>query len=214
MTSHSFTALAPRQRIATNTFATRRAILVAGVSLAICLLGSGCDSESSTVPSALAAAAHTPSMSIGMSQNARPADSAAVAAVAAAWDAAWNAGDGVAIGALFIDDGELINGRGGLVIGSATIRANHVSNLAGPFRGSHSQGTVRRITFLSENAAVLEVDNKLTGTFTLPGGGIPTFPGMNLARHKRVLVKRAGQWRTAAMQITFLPAGSVAVPPF
>ncbi|MEO6526887.1 MAG: SgcJ/EcaC family oxidoreductase [Gemmatimonadaceae bacterium] len=211
MTSRSST-LPRHPHTAAKRLSASLAPMITGVSLAVCLMVSGCNSDSTTVPNALAATTQTPSMSIGMGQNARPADSAAVAAVTAAWDAAWNAGNGAGIGALFLVDGEFINGRGQLAIGAATIGANHSVSLAGPFRGSHSQGTIRRITFLSENAAVLEVDNKLTGTFTLPGGGIPTFPGMNLGRHKRVLVKRAGHWLTMAMQITSLAAGSVAPP--
>jgi uncharacterized protein (TIGR02246 family) len=186
------------------------ALLVSGVSLGLCLAVSGCDADPTTPPKTRAAALTNPSMSMGVGQNARPADSSAVAAVGAAWHAAWNAGDGAGIGALFVDDGELINGRGQVVSGAATITANHVANLAGVFRGSHSEGTVRRIIFLSENTAVLEVDNRLTGFQSLPGGGVPTLPGVNLARHKRIVVKHAGQWRIVEMQITFRAPGTVA----
>jgi uncharacterized protein (TIGR02246 family) len=195
---------------AAGTFVTFRALVVTGASLALCIVISGCDADPTTVPTTRVAAPANSSMSFGAGQNARPADSAAVAGVAAAWDAAWNAGDGAAIGALFLDDGEAINGRGQLTTGSAAITANHIANFAGVFHGSHSEGTVRRIIFLSENSAVLEIDNRLTGFQSLPGGGVPTFPGLNLARHKRILVKHAGQWRIVAMQITFRAAGTVA----
>ena len=49
---------------------------------------------------------------------------------------------------------------------------------------------------------MLDVDNEVTGFKSLPGGGVPTQPGLNLQRHKRVLVKRAGHWRTLQMQLT------------
>jgi uncharacterized protein (TIGR02246 family) len=193
-----------------RTFVPFRALIAAGASLVLCFVVSGCDADPTSVPGTRTAAPANPSLSKQVGHHARPEDSAAVAAVGAGWDAAWNAGDGAGIGALFIDDGEIINGRGQLVSGAATITANHIANFAGVFHGSHSEGTVRRIVFLSENSALLEVDNRLTGFQSLPGGGIPTFPGLNLARHKRVLVKHAGQWRIMAMQITFRAAGTVA----
>lgn len=129
-------------------------------------------------------------------------DDAGVAYVVAAWDAAWNAGDAQALGALFVADAEFVNGRGQVAVGAAAIIANHRASLAGPFLGSRTKGTIRRITFLSPNSAVVEVDNDLTGYRALPPGAVETVPGVHRGRHKRVVVRRGGQWRVVAMQLT------------
>ena len=188
------------------------ALPLCAVAVAACLFINACGNDAASAPTALAAAAPSASMSVGVAPNATPGDSAAVAAVSTAWDAAWNAGNGAGIGALFLDNGEIINGRGQIVAGSAQIRANHVAAFAGVFHGAHSSGIVRRITFLSEAAAVLDVDNTVTGFTSLPGGAIPTQPGLNLQRHKRVLIKRNGQWRTLLMQLTTVAPGAVPPP--
>jgi uncharacterized protein (TIGR02246 family) len=167
-------------------------LAASGTALLAVLSIAACDGTSPTAAEA----------SVSADVIATHGDTAAVTAVSAAWDAAWNAGNAAGIGALFVDDAEFVNGRGQVAVGATTITANHAANLAGPFRGSHTVGTVRRITFLSGTIAVLDVDNELTGFSSLPGGAVPTQPGLNRGRHKRVLVKRSGEWRTVLMQIT------------
>jgi uncharacterized protein (TIGR02246 family) len=132
---------------------------------------------------------------------------AGVRASAAAWDAAWNSGDAVALAALFVDDAEFINGRGQLALGAEAIGAQHAALLAGPFQGSRTQGVVRQITFLSGTTAVMDVDNQLTGFRSLPPGTVPTEPGIQRGRHKRVVMKRGGEWRIVLMQITTVVPG-------
>ncbi len=129
-------------------------------------------------------------------------DVAGVTAVITAWDAAWNAGDANALAAWFVSDAEFINGRGQIASSAAQIRANHTVSLAGVFKGSHTHGTIRRITFLTGTTAVVDVDNDLTNYTSLPPGTVPTTPGVQSGRHKRVVVKRNGTWRVVMMQIT------------
>jgi uncharacterized protein (TIGR02246 family) len=192
----------------------RRTVGIPGGILAIAMLIGACDR---TAPSEVERSASTRSSQslaptasandvVGLSQG----DVAGVTAVVTAWDAAWNAGDANAIAAPFVDDAEFINGRGQLAVGAATIRANHAASLAGVFRGSHTQGTIRRITFLSGTSAVVDVDNVLTNFTSLPPGTVPTKPGMQSGRHKRLLIKRAGVWRVVLMQITTI---APAIPP-
>lgn len=185
-------------RVIARTFAVSGGLLVMG------LLIGACDGTSPSAPKTYAVGAPSASMSENADRNGPQGDSAAVRAIATAWDAAWNAGNAAGVAATFAEDGELINGRGGVASGVAAIRTQNAANLAGPFKGSWSRGTVRRITFLSGTTAVLDVDNELTGFVALPGGTKPTEPGLNRGRHKRVLVKRAGEWRTILMQITFV----------
>jgi uncharacterized protein (TIGR02246 family) len=199
-------ALSPAISYAARTHTERRIrlthsrVVFSGAALALGLLVGGCDSPTPIAPTAPNAAVSDALDNVGPQHG----DEAGVAAVAAAWDAAWNAGDSRAIAALFTDDAEFINGRGQIAVGPAAIYAQHAANLAGPFKGSHIEGQIRRITFLSGTAAVLDVDSQLTGFVSLPAGTVPTEPGVQRGRHKRVVVKRGGVWKMALMQITLI----------
>ena len=174
-----------------------------GALIILGMLATGCDRDNSnsaipTSPDAINESASEKFDHVGLGKG----DEAGVTAVVAAWDAAWNAGDAEALGALFVADAEFVNGRGQVAVGATTIAANHTISLAGPFKGSRTRGVVRRITFLNGTSAVLDVDNDLTGYRALPPGAVETVPGVHRQRHKRVVVKRGGTWRTVAMQLT------------
>lgn len=180
-----------------------RSTIRIGAFILLGVLAAGCESDDSspaaiTSPDAVNESSSEKFDHIGLGKG----DEAGVMAVVAAWDAAWNAGNADALGALFVADAEFVNGRGQVAVGAATIAANHAISLAGPFKGSRTRGVVRRITFLSGTSAVVEVDNDLTGYRSLPPGAVETVPGVHRGRHKRVLVKRGGAWRTVAMQLT------------
>ncbi|MEO5815943.1 MAG: SgcJ/EcaC family oxidoreductase [Gemmatimonadaceae bacterium] len=173
--------------------------------LILALLIGACDRTSPSEVERTASAKSSQSLVPEASSGLRPfnaADVAGVTAVITAWDAAWNAGDANGIAATFVEDAEFINGRGKLAIGAAAIRANHAASLGGVFRGSHTHGTIRRIVFLNDGNAVVDVDNDLTNYTSLPPGTVPTTPGVQSGRHKRVVVKRNGTWRVVLMQIT------------
>jgi uncharacterized protein (TIGR02246 family) len=178
----------------------RRTAILSAAMLAVGFAVAGCDGNARTPVDPM-----SPNASVADAfDNAGSArgDEAGVAAVVATWDAAWNAGNADGIAALFVDDAEFINGRGQIARGVATIRANHAATLAGVFKGSHTQGTIRGITFVSGTAAVLDVDNDLTGFKALPPGTVATEPGLLRGRYKRLLMKRAGTWRILLMQVT------------
>lgn len=78
------------------------------------------------------------------------------------------------------------------------------ASLAGVFKGSHTQGSVRDIVFLSSTSAVLDVDNELTGYSALPPGTVETAPGVQRGHHKRIVVNRNGVWRILQMQSRIL----------
>src|SRR5690242_10716224 len=141
-----------------------RAVAVSGVALAVALL-LGCDSGSSDATAPTAGRPFTtPSTSSADAFDhvgSEHGDEAGVAGVIAAWDAAWNLGDSDAIAATFVDDGELVNGKGGIASGTAAIRAQNANNLATQFKGTRTEGRIRNITFLSGTAAVVDVDNTL-----------------------------------------------------
>ena len=131
-------------------------------------------------------------------------DEAGVAAVVTAWDAAWNAGDAAGLAATFVEDAEFINAMGRLFVGAEAIRAQHAITLAGQFKGSYTEGHIRRITFLSGTAAVVDVDNDLTRYEPVAPGSTVLRAVQQSGRHKRLVVKRGGVWRTMLFQNTMV----------
>ncbi|MEO8337784.1 MAG: SgcJ/EcaC family oxidoreductase [bacterium] len=199
MISHS-RAIEGRSRLVTaiRTVTYHRPMAVAVVAITLGLSLGACNRSSPTEAQESGSTA---------SSAAIQGDVVGVTALVVAWDAAWNAGDASALAATFTEDGEFINGRGQLAIGAATIKANHTTSLGGVFRGSHTHGVVRKVTFLSENAAVVDVDNDLTNYTSLPPGTVPTTPGVQSGRHVRLVVRQGGVWRVKEMQLTsILPA--------
>lgn len=172
---------------------------------AVALLGAailyGCDGDA-TKPIAPAPEVARPSPSLDALPSPRGQGEDVVLSAVADFDAAWNAGSASGIAALFVDDAEFVNGRGQVAVGTDAIRAQHAALFAGPFAGSHLQSSIRRVTFLSGTSAVVDIDTELTGFVSLPPGTDPTEPGKQRGRHKRVLVKRGGEWRIVLMQIT------------
>ena len=180
-------------------YASRNCVVVA-LGVAGAALLNGCDGDA-TKPMAPEVEVARPSPSVNALPNPRGATEEVVASVSA-FDAAWEAGSASGIAATFADDAEFVNGRGQIAVGTEAIRAQHAGLFAGPFAGSHLESTVRRVTFLSGTSAVVDADTELTGFGALPPGTNPTEPGKQRGRHKRVLVKRGGEWKVVLMQIT------------
>ena len=183
---------------------TRRAALPIAALLIAGLLVAGCDDGSAPSDGPVAPASRSAMGAASMERDGyRKRDEARVTSLVTAWDAAWNAGDAAGLAATFFDDAEFINAKGQLFQGAAEIQAQHVISLAGQFHGSHTEGHIRRITFLSGSAAVLDVDNDLTRYEAVPGSPTPRAIQQS-GRHKRIVVKRNGVWRVLYFQNTML----------
>jgi uncharacterized protein (TIGR02246 family) len=183
----------------------RRCLLATGAVLGLALLVADCGrgstkAEGPTAPTSLNASV-ADAFDHGGPQH---GDEAGVAAVVTAWDAAWNAGDAAGLAATFVEDAEFINAMGRLFVGADAIRAQHAITLAGQFRGSHTEGHIRRITFLSGTAAVVDVDNDLTRYEPVAPGSPIMKAVQQSGRHKRLVVKRGGVWRAMLFQNTMV----------
>jgi uncharacterized protein (TIGR02246 family) len=115
---------------------------------------------------------------------------------------AWNTADAAMWAGEYWPEGELINILGGIMPNPAAIRARHGEVLAGPFKGSHFESTVRRILFLGADVAIVDTDIRVTRFRALPPGAVATSPGVLLTRMKHVYQRREGIWRIAASQNT------------
>jgi uncharacterized protein (TIGR02246 family) len=134
-----------------------------------------------------------------------PADSQAIRTVVATLDTAWGAADAGRWTSMFWPDAEFVNVSGLIFSGSNAIRARHEAIWHAHFRGSHAQGTIRRLVFLSPDVAIADVNFAVRDYAYLPAvGARETEPGVVLSRMRHVLTRRDGRWRIAATQNTLV----------
>lgn len=115
---------------------------------------------------------------------------------------AWNTADGAMWANEYWPEGELVNILGGVMPNAEAIRERHAAVLAGPFKGSHFESTVRHIQFLGPDVAIVDTDIRVTNFRALPRGAVATSPGVLLTRMKHVYQRRDGKWRIIASQNT------------
>ena len=127
---------------------------------------------------------------------------------------AWNTADAAMWADEYWPQGELVNILGGVMPNPTAIRERHAEILAGPFKGSHFESTVRRIQFLGADVAIVDTDIRVTQFRALPPGAVATSPGVLLTRMKHVYQRRDGIWRIAASQNTaVLPGANLPLKP-
>lgn len=186
-------------------FIGHRRLVAAGAVLGVTLIVADCGRGSTKAEEPTGPASPSASVADAFDHvGPQHGDEAGVAAVVIAWDAAWNAGDAAGLAATFVEDAEFINAMGRLFVGAEAIRAQHAITLAAQFRGSHTEGHIRRITFLSGTAAVVDVDNDLTRYEPVAPGSTEMRAVHQSGRHKRLVVKRGGVWRAILFQNTMV----------
>lgn len=115
---------------------------------------------------------------------------------------AWNASNAELWAAEYWPDGELINILGVVLPNAVEVRARTAQILAGPFSGSRFASVVRNVRFLGADAAMVDIDIRVTNFRALPPGTVATEPGVLLTRMKHVFERRHGRWRIVASQNT------------
>jgi uncharacterized protein (TIGR02246 family) len=125
---------------------------------------------------------------------------------------AWNTGDAALWAQEYWPTADSVNILGGLMADRLAIRDRHAEVFAGPFKGSHFEGSVRRIQFLGSEAAIVDVDIRVTRFQALPPGTFATSPGLLITRLKHVYQRREGAWRIAASQNTAVLPGAQPMP--
>lgn len=119
--------------------------------------------------------------------------------------AAWNAMDGIAYGAHFAEDAEVINPPGAIVSGRTVIANTHVflfNPNDGPFRGSTSASVIRRIVPLTGTMAIVDATTNLTGYASTPNGLVEWAPGVVRTRNRMLVVRNGARWEIQAQQLT------------
>ena len=115
---------------------------------------------------------------------------------------AWNRGDATAWAEAFSDDADFVNVLGHAFTGRASIREQHARIFAGPYLGSKTAVSVRKLSQVSPEIALLETVHEVTGFKALPPGIAETTSGVLKTLMKYVVVKRDGAWRIVAAQNT------------
>jgi uncharacterized protein (TIGR02246 family) len=181
--------------------------LVAAVASAG-LLTSACDGSPTQGPSA-ANATLAPSWSVAPAVV-PPAMASSIAALLESWTAAWNAGDGMAYGAHYSMDADVVNPLGAVLHGRAAISATHVflfNPANGPFRGSTSSYVVRRTVALTGTLAIVDLTVTLTGYAATPPGLVAWAPGVVKTRHHLIVARKGAGWEIIAQQMTAMQPG-------
>jgi uncharacterized protein (TIGR02246 family) len=119
----------------------------------------------------------------------------------------WNRADGTAYGENYWPEAELVDPVGIICVGKNAIVQEHVNMWAGPFKGSHVTGRIRRIQQLGANYMIVDIDLEVSGVSQVPSGGPGGTTNGVLKNHlKHVMEKRHGVWKILSAQNTFIAA--------
>ena len=118
----------------------------------------------------------------------------------------WNAQSGAAYGEAYWPDAELVDPTGQVWDGREAIAAMHVRLWNGPARNTRVSATVRRVRPIGTEAMVVDLDVDVAGFSPAPPGAAVHADGKVKAHLKHVVEKRAGGWKIAASQNTFVAA--------
>lgn len=118
----------------------------------------------------------------------------------------WNSQNGAAYGEAYWPDAELVDPTGQVWDGRDAIAAMHVRLWNGPARNTRVCAKVRRVRPIGIAAMVVDLEVDVAGFSPAPPGAAVQHDGNVKARLKHVVEKRAGDWKIAASQNTFVAA--------
>ena len=127
-----------------------------------------------------------------------PADEAAIHAVVDSEADAWNRGDAEAFATHFAPDGSFTNVVGMQTYGRDAFIKQHALIFSTVYKGSHNSFSIRRISFLRPDVAVVDIDGVLSGATRLPPGLKPAEDGTLHVKLQEVMTRENGQWWIAA----------------
>jgi uncharacterized protein (TIGR02246 family) len=131
-------------------------------------------------------------------------DRRAIRNIVNALDRRWTAGDPVRYAALYARVADFVGPDGTVLNDPAAITELYTALFSFVFPNTTRQSSIRRLTFLTPNQAVLDIDTRVTGFESLPPGVVPWRPGIIRALEKNVLKKQRGKWSIALHQQTLV----------
>jgi uncharacterized protein (TIGR02246 family) len=125
-------------------------------------------------------------------------DRTAIRALIQSQSDAWNRGDAAAFANGFRADGCFVNILGMLSYGREPFELQHAQIFATIYQDSRISLPIRRLHFLREDVALVDIDAELSGHKGLPPGMRTEPDGVIRTRLQEVLVKEAGHWTIAS----------------
>lgn len=125
-------------------------------------------------------------------QNA--ADETAIRGIIADQVEAWNAGDGTRYARHLAPEASFTNLFGMVMYGAPAFAKRHNEILSTFYKGTSKKHVVRRIRFLTDDVAVVDIDNEVHGVKAMPPGIVVPPDGVVKTQLMEVFVRRDGQW--------------------
>jgi uncharacterized protein (TIGR02246 family) len=110
---------------------------------------------------------------------------------------AWNRGDAAAFAEGFMPDGCFVNILGMLTYGREPFEAQHAKIFASIYLGSEISLPIRRIQFVRDDVAIVDIDAELKNPRGFPGG-FSSADGVLKTRLQELFVKESEKWMIAS----------------
>ncbi|WFU18709.1 SgcJ/EcaC family oxidoreductase [Bradyrhizobium sp. CB3481] len=119
---------------------------------------------------------------------------AAIRAIVADQVAAWDAGDGARFCQSAAPDISAFNTSGADMSGKEVFCQRQLQILGGIFKGTTKKQVIRRLRFITDDVAVVDIDNEIHGLKATPSGAPLAADGVSRTRLMEVFVRRDGRW--------------------
>jgi uncharacterized protein (TIGR02246 family) len=129
---------------------------------------------------------------VAHAQDAAP--EAVIRAIVADQVASWNAGNAAEFCQSAAPDISAFNTSGADMSGRTRFCQRQQQILAGVFKGTTKKQTIRRIRFITDEVALLDIDNEIDGLTTTPSGAPLSGDGVSRTLLMEVFVRRDGRW--------------------
>lgn len=125
---------------------------------------------------------------------------------------AWHSGDAVAFAEAFLPDGCFVNVLGSLSYGREPFQLQHAKIFSTVYKDSRIKLPIRRIQFLRDDVALVDIDAELSGHKGLPPGLRTEPDGIIRTRLQEVLVLESGRWMVASFHNVDIKPGMTGPP--
>jgi uncharacterized protein (TIGR02246 family) len=98
---------------------------------------------------------------------------------------AWHSADGVKLGNLFTEDGDLVIPTGELVHGRSRVAGFYSSVFARGYRGSSTSAVISQLRHITDNLIIIDATWEITGAMTAKGAPKPPERGILSVTLKR-----------------------------
>jgi uncharacterized protein (TIGR02246 family) len=127
---------------------------------------------------------------------------AAIRAIVLDQETAWNAGNAAEFCQSAAPEISAFNTSGADMSGKARFCQRQQQILAGIFKGTIKKQPIRRLRFITDNVAIVDIDNEIHGLTKTPSGAPVTGDGVSKTLLMEVFVKRDGRWLMEAFHNT------------